>query len=157
MRRMLLALIIALATPCAAAAQHDQDLFNLFTRCAELSIIIETLPEDAKDMGLTETELEVAVRSRLRAARIYDADAVYPPSPSLYLNVNYVGSAFHIKLMLSKRLNDPVSNLSGRAGTWFAGTTGVSRRADFIISSVSRLMDEFIDEYLSINEEACGR
>ena len=49
--------------------------------------------------------------------------------------------------------------VSGRATTWEEGHTGrygsASTGQDFVLSSVSKLLDKFIVEYLRANEKDC--
>jgi len=94
------------------------------------------------------------VRSRLRAARIYESSA----TPFLYVNVAILGPAFSINISFYKYVFDFVSAESHIAITWNKGSIGTqSQDSGYIISSVSRHIDKFIDEYLRVNEEACAR
>ena len=131
----------------------DFDRFRLWLVCAPVSLIVEQLDEDAGEIGLTKEAIETAVRSRLRAARIYDADA----SPYLYVNVTVVGSAFRVSFEFHKYVLDYVSNQSYYTTTWDTGVTGTySSGPDYILGSVSRVSDHFIDEYLRVNTDACS-
>ena len=99
--------------------------------------------------NLTIGQIEQAVRSRLRAARLYRESSGY----WLAIRVLVVGSAFSTILFFHKPLHDPVSDVSDFAITWqnnYAGTHGGN--ANFVISSVSQAMDAFLDQYLRVNE-----
>lgn len=133
---------------------------------------VEDLTSDAADIGLTEEAIKVAVRSRLRSARIYyDVSArslfrrSYLGRPQnfkrplfLYISVHVVGAAFSVGVSLKKDFRDASSGETGSATTWETGSTGThGRSGNYILSSVSRHMDKFIDEYLRVNAEACTR
>ena len=50
------------------------DCFNLFNWCEPIDLVVENLPEDAAEIGLTEERIQTLAESRLRAARLYDED-----------------------------------------------------------------------------------
>jgi len=129
------------------------DRFQLWNDCGPVGLLVEGLPNDAADIGLTKDAIETAVRSRLRAARIYESSA----DPYLYVNVNVFGHAFSISIYFNKPLFDAASATTGYAITWNTGFTGYSRDASYIISGISQGTDRFIDEYLRVNEAACTR
>lgn len=146
---------LLLAAPLPVRAQEDsRERFELYTRCAAMGLAVD-LQDDGDDLdGLTAGRIEQAVRSRLRAARLYrqvsDSDYLL----SVYVHV--ARRAFSVDLDFYKPLYDPVS---GR--TWIAitseesitGTHGTD--ANFVVSAVSQLMDGFLDDYLRVNEVAC--
>ena len=128
--------------------------FDLFNDCRPMYVAMETLPLDAKQIGLTEYSLRAAIEGRLRTARLFDDEA----SPFLYLNVHVVGRAFSITLSYIKGVCDPASAECFGASTWERRTTGThGNDAGSIRSSVSEKMDIFILEYMRVNEEACSR
>ena len=57
---------------------------------------------------------------------------------------------------LQPNVNRSKVNGKGLAATWDRGVVGQGGGA-YILSSVSRLTDKFIDEYLRVNESACSR
>ena len=127
--------------------------FKLYTACAPLYLVIENLPPDAGEIGLTKSAITTTIRSRLRAARIYTNEL---ESPDLYVNVNVVGRAYGIDVRLNRWLTDPVHGTSGRAITWSSGSTGThGGDSGYILQSIGVHMDRFIDQYLEINEPAC--
>ena len=64
---------------------------------------------------------------------------------------------FSIDPSFYKPFHDPVADAWGFAATWSTGFTGThGSRADFVVSSVSQIMDGFLDEYLRVNEAACA-
>ena len=63
-----------------------------------------------------------------------------------------------MRLEFKKRVSDSLSGESFFAGTWDSsvtiGTHG--RDANYILQSLSELLDRFVLEYLRVNEAACG-
>ena len=73
-------------------------------------------------------------------------------------------SAFHFvwithstSLDYKKTLIDPVSVEGGFATTWHRGSAGThGGDAAYIVSNVSEHLDQFLTEYLRVNEAACS-
>ncbi len=132
----------------------DIDRFKLWNDRAPINLVVEQLPKGAKDIGLKRDAIETAVRSRLRAARLYDAEK----DEFLYVNVHVMGRAFAIDFAYTKVLYDPASSDLGPATTWTSGSIGThGSDAGYILSSLSPHTDAFIDEYLRVNKDACSR
>lgn len=141
--------------PLDAMARASKDLFELGNVCEPISLLVESLPSAAENMGLTGKAITTTVRSRLRAARLYNSQS----KPYLYVRVNILsrGTAFSVGVAFDKLLSDPKLNgLKSYATTWQRGMVGQGD-ADYILSTVSLLTDEFLDAYLRINESACPR
>lgn len=138
----------------------DYDRFDLGNDCRPVKLVVEGLQTNAAEFNLREEDIETTVRSRLRGARIYTENTLYPDgtvTPYLYVNVNTVGSAFNINIQLNKWVSDPASNQEGLAATWGTNLTGThGNDLNYILSSVARITDIFIDEYLRVNEAACS-
>ncbi len=149
----------ALFFTASALAENvtTRDRFELWNDCKPMRLVVEDLHEDAAEIGLTEAAIETAVRSRLRAARLYHDK----PGAYLYVNVNVVGNevsnAFSTEIEYRKRMMDFASGEAGTASGWSVGSTGISGGSGFILSSVSQRTDKFIDEYLRVNADACTR
>ena len=117
--------------------------------------MVERLDDDAIDIGLTKERIETLVRSRLRAARLYETGI---STPFLYVNVLVVAEAYSAAFGLVKEVTDHNSKQmdSGLARTWYLGGIGThGQDAGFILQHVSEYTDHFIDEYLRVNAEAC--
>ena len=126
--------------------------FRLFNFCGPIDFVIEGLSEDASGINLNTTALTTVVESRLRSARLYDAEA----SPYIYLNVTVVGRAFSVSLNFKKDLYDRLSGEYLPATTWNDGVTGThGSQPSFVVSAVSQLIDQFLVEYLRVNESDC--
>ena len=153
MRTVLLLLAVLGGGLAHAEAPSAFDRFRLFNHCGPLDFVVEGLPTGASEIGLTESSLQAAVESRLRAARLFDEDVL----PYLYLNVNVFGAAFSIDLRFNKTVDDVATDLRRQATTWQVGGTGThGKNAGYIRSAVSEFMDQFLVEYLRVNEEACS-
>ena len=94
LKRLTVSLIVStsvlLADSASAASVTDYDRFRLWNNCQPMDLIVGSLSKGEVQIGLTKEEIAVAVRSRLRAARLYDTSAL----PFLYVNVHVVGRAF---------------------------------------------------------------
>lgn len=150
----LAAAALLLAAPATAEEVSGVDRFRLWNACKPMRLVVEHLRQDVADIGLAEDAIEVAVRSRLRGARLYDAGG----SGFLYVNVNVSGRAFSTNIKYYKAVSDPASGQIYPAETWNIGSVGThGGDAGYVLSSVSQHADKFIDEYLRVNAESCGR
>ena len=130
------------------------DRFKLWDNCQAMDLIVVSTSKDTADIRLAEETIATTVRSRLRAARLYDASAL----PFVRVYVQIVGSAFRTDLRYYKMVKDLASSHENAATSWSTGSTGThGRDSGYILSTVSEHTDEFIDEYLRVNEEACTR
>ena len=90
-----------------------------------------------------------AVRSRFRAARLYD-DASSSVN-FVIANVHVVGYAFSTRQNFVKPLTDSQSGEHSWTTTWEANHLGTyALDAGLILQSVAENVDEFIDEYLRV-------
>ena len=172
-----LTLLLLFGRASGETAEERTERFSLFGDCKPMILVVEELSDGALKIGLTVHALQAAVESRLRAARLYDSTFSQPESeqeflalwhalrlarstltPFLYVNVHVAGDAFHVSVEYQKWVQDSLSDLSGRATTWEAGSTGThGDDASYILSSVSRYMDQFLLEFLRVNDEACEK
>ena len=121
--------------------------------CKPVVLIVEDLPKNEHKIRLTEKDIRMAVKSRLRSARIYGFERM---SPLLGVSVNIVGRAFHIEIEFAKYVHDSISQSDGFATTWTKNVTGTSGQdGGYILSTVAMIMDEFLVEYFRANEKAC--
>lgn len=128
---------------------------RLYAAGAKMYLVVESLDaEYDREVGLATEAVNNAAESRLRAARLYDADA----EQFLYVNVNLVGGAFSISIKLERRLDDLGYGQGGLATVWHKGSLGTHGGGhdggQFILGSLSRHLDEFIAKYLAANENA---
>ena len=138
----------------AQSPEEGFDRFRLYNVCLPMSLVVEGLPSDALEIGLTHESIQAAIESRMRSARIYDSD---PSSLAyLYVNVNVVGRAFSWSLAFNKWVYDLASDTRNSATTWRIGGTGShGNDSSYVLSALSESMDQFLVEYLRVNESAC--
>ena len=150
-----LALALAAVWPGHATAQDvsDFDRFRLFNECRPMDLVVEDYDDDdAEAIGLTEARIRTLAESRLRAARLYDADA----GTWLYVNVNIEARGFSLSLDYKKLVYDAISGETRYATTFESGGAGShGRNAGFILQGLSEYLDGFILDYLRVNEAAC--
>ena len=150
-------LLVLLLMPATVGqdAKSSFSRFRLFNGCKPMSLVVESLHDDAGKIRLTRARLQAAVESRLRSARPYDESST---TAYLYVNVAVVGRAFGIDLEYNKLVSDIATGELGMATTWNIGSTGThGGDASYIVSSLSEKLDRFLVEYLRVNESACSR
>ena len=134
----------------------DLDRFKLFNNCEPMYLLASVFDDDketANSIGLTKDRVQFAVESRLRGTRLFRSDI---GSSALEVNIDVLGRAFNVTLHYNKTLFDSVSGRNSLAATWQKGMIGThGSGADFIISTLSALMDQFLTEYLRVNDPAC--
>ena len=138
----------------APAAAEELDRFALFAACAPMRLVVERLDADATEFGLTEDAIRNAAESRLRSARLYDAQG----QQVLYIAVRVHGYLARITLHYNKLLHDALTGGREYAPTWIDGSIGVYLGdTGSVVSELGLLLDRFLVEYLRVNEAACSR
>ncbi len=135
-------------------AEQKKHRFELFVECKPMDIVVEYLNKGASKIGLTRKSLQYTIESRLRMARLYNPEA----SHYLYININVHGGAFSLELAFKKLVRDPISRVTAFAVTWVVHSLGSYGNigAPFVLSTLSKYMDEFLAEFLRVNEKACN-
>ena len=151
---------------------------QLWANCYPVNLYISLDADAKKILGDT---VRTLIRSRLRAARLFnDGDPLL--EPRLIVSVLVIpekasvsssarpphARAFVITFSLYKFVVDGIwptgkwdpeqrldNNFKGLAITWEDGKIGSWGDRAFILSGVSELTDQFIDEYLRVNADAC--
>ncbi|MCY4206434.1 MAG: hypothetical protein OXD29_00580 [Roseovarius sp.] len=147
-------LLLAPAAWSYETTKKEIDKFQLWNNCRPMRLVIAMDDSDAARIGLTRKDIESAVRSRLRVARLYDEDA----DNALYIELIVTEHAFGISWRYYKEVKDKYSTYS-LAPTWqrgFAGSHGEGG-GSFILSDTPKRVDFFIDEYLRVNESGCSK
>lgn len=145
-----------LAAPACADVREELNLrlgrFQLWNECKPIDLLVGDLDSDAKDISLNQGKIETAVRSRLRSARIFDPEEL----KYLYVGVTVVDHAFNLRLDFRKPVLDIASDEIFLSATWKISFTGAhGKRSEYIMSAIYEAVDEFIDEYLRVNADAC--
>lgn len=156
MLRILLVILLTAST-VQAQAISDWDRFRLFNACRPMNLVVEDLSSDAQAVGLTRERIQLAAESRLRAARLYTESREKANRAYLYISIHVLGRAHSITVNYNKWVTDLANNSNGLATTWVTGGTGTHDTAGFIIQYLSSYLDEFLAEYLRVNEPACDR
>ena len=139
-----------------------QEQFQLYNACKPMDIDV-ALQADSAVEGLSEKNIQAAIESRLRTARLYDSWPSTSLSAYVHIMSAGVGSiqtgwVYTIDLRFNKRVRDEASVVSRLAPTWERGSLGTASMdsvADAIVNSIRDRMDEFLAEYLRVNEDAC--
>lgn len=155
----LTAALLLAAGSTSADEVSDLDRFELWNDCRPMDFDVIGLSgdSDAKAIGLTEDAVKAVILKRLRAAGLYSKDQNETELSSLLASVNIVNVAFTTIVDYYKVVSDSATGLMYTAPTWSSSVTGVNTKSTpaFILSSVTYKTDEFIDEYLRVNETAC--
>ena len=141
----------------AVNGQDTLERFQLFNNCRPMLLVVERLPDNAAEIGLTEERLQVTAESRLRSARLYTEDFLAAGFSRLYINVNILTSAFNVSVEYGKTVTDEFG-LEYLATTWDRATVGTHGRrgSNYIVSTLSEHLDTFLAAYLRVNEAACA-
>lgn len=131
------------------------DRFQLWNKCEPINLFVAKPLPEAIAIGVTREAVERNVRSRLRAGRIYSANA----PAQLYVNAYVHSDAFAIFVRFRKPVIEPASQSAALAATWHNGSAGTygSGGGGYVLSAVASHIDRFIDEYFRVNQEVCSR
>ena len=105
--------------------------------------------------------METAVRSRMRAARIYDPEiSKVFGLPKFSVHVDVFKQFFEVEVGFWRWVDMPVEGVPGMrrslAITWHRDTLGThGNNPGFILQIIGKRTDEFIDTYLGENEQIC--
>ena len=138
-------------------ASERWDRFRLWTACSDVNLEV-LWPDLKEDQG---TRLETIIRSRLRSARIFGGTENRVPVFNVTVEIGYGNMVFYdTTSSLSKWSTDTTTGYQGSRHSWrgpgnFGYAARVDRAHDSIAESVRGMIDQFIDEYLRVNEPAC--
>ena len=152
---------------------EDMKKFGLYNGCLPMSLLVENLPPNAEEVGLTKEAIQNALESRLRASRLYLTPENKPKSfarakllfsslsgefweTRLYARVSLFNRSFSIELKYEKYVPDSLSGFYAYATTWEKSMLGTSDKdAGYILNGLAELTDMFLVEYLRANEADC--
>ena len=149
----------------AWSAEARRSRFELYNSCKPIDISVGLqLSGNEGVQGLTEETIQAALESRLRAARLYDSDA----SSYYFVRVHlmddrigdkHVGWVYGTNVSFNKWVWDEVSGQRRFASTWERSSMGIASSAESvgesILGNVRGYMDQFLAEYLRVNEKTC--
>lgn len=133
------------------------DRFSLWTACSDVNLRVfwSDLKQDQR------TRLERIIRSRLRSAGIFGGTENFTPALNVIVEIGYGNTVYYdTGSYLSKWSTDMTTGYQGARRSWTGqghiGYAGREDRAhDSIAESVRGMIDQFLDEYLRVNELAC--
>lgn len=122
--------------------------FAFWNHCKPLGLGLEIYPHNE---GLYNA-VRNAVESRLRSARLKNDEEAWG---FLTVDVRTVDSLFSINVGFNKNLFDEELDYMGSAETWDTSSFGVYPNESLIVSLISQHIDDFLNTYLRVNEDAC--
>ena len=141
--------------------EEKRQRFQLFNACKPLEYFVSLdHSEDGSPPQLTEKAISAAVESRLRGARLYDSDASNYFFVYAHLLESGVGGrwSYDLDVSFNKRVTDEASGLRRGVPTWERGAIGIvsdSRVEEAILGHVRGYMDQFLADYLRVNDKSC--
>jgi hypothetical protein len=127
-------------------------------------ILVETIKSDAEADGLSVTELQSGVESKLAQAGIktltHDEWRSTPGHPWLYISINtikFLASYFYsLDVQLKQEVSLTRSNsISTSSATWELGSLGMTLSSDLpskIQEAVDRNIQHFVDDFATVND-----
>lgn len=135
-------------------AEQEAALFQLFTGCMPVypTVAVERTSPNIED--LSDSQLEEVVLTGLRSAGLLSEKE---GTPFLYVAVGIVHWAYVVRIELLKLVTDRETDIVGAAPTWRNYRYGIhSGDPEFVLSSLGTALQRFLDDYLLVNEGACG-
>ena len=128
--------------------------FQLFNDCRPMNVVVNgPFPLTEIALTLTVESLKATVESHLRGARLFCSGA----NSYLHVSVDLWDRAWSIRLSFNKVVLDEATLESFPVPTWRRGTTSIhANDANHVREEVAELIDEFIQEYLKVNHDACS-
>ena len=148
--------LLTATTPIDAEDVSSRDRFKLWNACKPVNLYVDIVPDDVAVTGLTLEAIATTVRSRLRAARLYDDRSAFPALSMRFRSAPGVVVS-GLEGVFLKIVSDPISGEIGSAITWSISQLGRGGDATLILALFSQLTDRFIDDYLRVNGPACQR
>lgn len=142
--------LAALIFVAEVEAQSVKERFKLFAACKPMGVYVDLWEQgDVKKFGIQEDKIRAALESRLRAAHLYQADALNVLAIEILVSSKGIAVA---DIEYHKMLYDPASEDVGLASTW---GWSISDHSSAIYSFIAETVDKFLAEYLRVNEVAC--
>ena len=138
----------------------SEKCFKFYTACQKIGLRISVRsshnPKRLPEVDRIKRGVLAAVESRLRSAQIYDPAVL---QPILYVPIHvfrYDSGAFGsvITFYFEKLLFDSLSGENRMVEVWTTGSA--ARNKDGMLSKISQLTDQFLVEFLRVNEKACA-
>ena len=155
MRSIVLIVVLLISAPAGAQRWSDTGLET--ANYKHVAVLVEGLTgADAGSMGLTKDRIQTRVELRLRSAGLIPGKASSKSKTYLYVLIGVVRKAHSI----SVRYRRGVSFITGdqqyrkSATTWNVASVGThGGEAAYIINALDKYLDEFLNEYLKVNQK----
>ena len=144
------------------------DRFKLWNNCKPLRpgafVYNYNGNADVKGLSVRNARLtnkaETVVRRRFRTARIYDEPGLHPvilaEIRSLWHTESVHVLLYGVELKFQKYVTDDVSGENWIATVWERSDFGMHDDPEaYVLKKLSEFTDEFIEEYLRVNADAC--
>lgn len=156
MRKLIALAVLSLAVPGIARDNvSSYDISRLCVLSDTLGLVV-AVDEDAIGAGVGEDRLRTMLESRMRAARIYSGD----PSSTPYLTATIDSFAqgspgdaviFAADLSMSQYMENTNVRIFRSYTSWDILRFGIGD-GDFVMQHFSKVIDEFIGDFLRVND-----
>jgi len=153
MKRAIL-LLALISAPAGAQTWSDSGLET--ANYKYVAVAVENLGTHAGRIGLTKDRIQTRMELRLRSAGLTPGNDYSKNGAYLYVNINVAGDAYSIAVNYQRLVGFITGNRRYRhtAITWHSGYAGThADNVAFIINSLDGLLDEFLNEYLKVNQK----
>ena len=128
------------------------DRFSFYTECSKIAMSVSFVGSStAIQSSLTREMIKEVVLGRLRTARLLGGSPYH-----IQVGVRETGEAATMWVFFLKPFHDPLTGQTRAAVSWSRILTGARlRNPRYLLSSIRNVIDEFLDIYQRVNEEAC--
>ena len=141
-------LVALLVAGLSGQSTERPNRFELFNDCKPMTLEIPSMSSDMLDLGISEADIQAAIESRLRAARVHASVA----PASLHITVG----RYAIQLDYSKPVQDLASGETKTISTYVNAVAVSDGTAAGVVSELATLVEKFLADYLRINASACS-
>ena len=147
-------LLLLISAPAGAQLASESGLET--ANYKYVAVLVEELSADAGSIGLTKDRIRTRVELRLRSAGLTPGKDFSKNETYLYVNVNVTRGAFNNRVEYKRQVDFTTGNRRylGFSATWHTGRAGThGRDAAYIMNSLDRALDKFLNEYLKANQK----
>jgi len=139
-------------------AKNDTESNVILKGITTVSVLVESLPEGAKVLGLTDQTIKTDIELKLRLAgvRVVTIEESFrvPGFPHIYARVNLTDGAeaadIDLELLQNARL-ERNGELAIGVRTWVTGTLIEHPNAQVLRNTLKDAVDQFLNDWLSVN------
>ncbi len=153
------AAVILIGFAVAPIQAQDSEITRKSLRdISGMSVNVESLSDEAKELGLSVETIRTDVELKLRLAGIRvvtdDEDLNLPGMPTLYVNITVPNGTRAVSMSVQLQQNALLERNNQRAvdvTTWDVGAVGVNLTAQDIRDKIKDMVDRFLNAWLSVN------